>query len=349
MVVAIMFVSILGCGNKTEQQTTKPPAAAVNENTSSGDLSTTLPPPEKTDISFRLNWKIKGEFTPFYITQEKGIFSKYGLNVKVMEGSGSTPALQAVAQKNDDYAVVSTVEPSQGIAENMPVTMIASYMTKSPLVILSFPDKPIKTPKDLEGKKIVMSPTSTFTKLYDKFLETNQVDPSKITQVKLEASARNSAFLTKQADAIECFSTNELPMFEQKLGTKLEVMFAKDYGFNVAGLTLATNTEFLKENPNTTKRFLAAINEGMEFTMKNPEEATKIMKKLFPETVNEELFVNQIKRTAELLDNTNHPFGWMDENNFKSTLDILESTQLIKARKDLPAYYTNDFLPIVTK
>jgi NitT/TauT family transport system substrate-binding protein len=351
--VAIMLVSILGCGTNTAPQTTTTPAAAATKQTSetpkSGDLSATLPPPEKKDVTLRLNWKIKGEFTPFYLTQEQGIFKKYGLNVKVMEGNGSTSAMQTVAQKNDDYAVVSTVEPSQGIAENMPVIMIASYMANTPMVLASFPDKPVKTPKDLEGKKVLLAPTSTFTKLFDKFMEKNGVDSSKVTQVKLESSALNSAFLSKQGDVVSIFSTNELPLFEQKLGTKLQVMYAKDFGFNIAGLTLATNTDFLKANPNTTKRFLAAINEGMEITLKNPEEAAKMMKKLFPETVDEKLFVDQIKRTAELTDNRSHPYGWLDENSFKSALDILENTALIKVRKDMKEYYTNDYLPVLKK
>jgi len=349
--LSAVLVLASGCASEPERPAASPAAtpaastASAEEAPKSGDLSETLPSPEKTDIAFRLNWKIKGEFAPFYVTKERGIFEKYGLDVEVMEGSGSTPALQAVAQKNDDFAVVSTVEPSQGIGENMPVKMIASYMTNSPLVILSFPDNPVKSPKDLEGKEIAMSPTSTFTKLIDKFMETNEVDASKVTQVHLESSARNSAFLTKQADAIEVFSTNELPMFEQKLGVKLETMFAKDYGYNVAGLTLVAHNDFLAENPNTTKRFLAAIDEGLKYTMENPEEAAKIMKELFPETVDEQLFVDQIHRTAELLDNEAHPFGWMNEESFAATLDILESTALIKARKDLSAYYTNDYLP----
>ena len=40
------------------------------------------------DISLRLNWKMKGEFTPFVVAAQKGYFKAEGLNVTVNEGMG---------------------------------------------------------------------------------------------------------------------------------------------------------------------------------------------------------------------------------------------------------------------
>ncbi len=349
MFVPLLVVFLLtGCLSNNfapSSETTSEPA--TSESSSSQEKGTTIeiPEPEKTDLTLRLNWKFKGEFTPFFVAKEKGYFEKYGLNVEVLEGNGSSQVMQVISQQNDDFGVTSTVEPSQGLAEGMPVQMIASYMNHSPIMILSHPDQPVKTPKDLEGKKIAMSTASTFTNVYDKFLEVNGVDAAKVESVKLESSARNVTFLNKDVDAVAVFSTNEYPVFEKELGVELQPLYLGDFGYDLSGLTLVSNTKFLKENPNATKRFLAAINEAFQYTIENPEESASIVKGLFPETVDEEIVIEQINRTAELADPSGNAYGWISEENIENTLNILEESGLLSVRKELDEYFTNEYLP----
>ena len=40
------------------------------------------------------------------------------------------------------------------VSKGLPVKMIANYVQTSPMSIISFADKGIKGPKDLEGKKV---------------------------------------------------------------------------------------------------------------------------------------------------------------------------------------------------
>ncbi|MGO4372387.1 ABC transporter substrate-binding protein [Paenibacillus sp. 2TAB19] len=328
-------------GNEPKPAATNPAAAEV----SADENGITIGAPEKTKVTLRLNWKFKGEFAPFFVTKEKGIFEKYGLDVEVLEGTSSVQTLQVLSQNKEDIGVMSTAEPMQGIEQGMPVKIIASYMSRSPIILLSYPDNPIKTPADLEGKSIASSISSTFTSLYDKFIEHNGVDGSKVKLVKMETGARNTAFLNKEVDAVAVFSTNEFPMFNKKLGIELQPMYLADYGFDVAGLTLAANNKFLADNPNTAKRFLAAVNEGFKYTIDNPEEAAAIAKKLFPDTVDEELTVMQIQRTGELAVLEGKPFGWVSEENITHTSSVLFESGLIK--KQLPAtdYFTNEYSP----
>jgi NitT/TauT family transport system substrate-binding protein len=51
----------------------------------------------RTPVKLRLNWQMKGEFTPFIVAVEEGFFRAEGLDVKVLEGSSATQALQSVA------------------------------------------------------------------------------------------------------------------------------------------------------------------------------------------------------------------------------------------------------------
>lgn len=341
-VILVIFLFGSACGNSgstgggANQQSTTSSEPVVNTDAPSLEL-------EKKKITIRLNWKFKGEFTPFYVTKEKGIFEKYGLEVEVLEGTSSVQTLQVVSQNKDDIGVTSTVEPIQGVEKGMGVTMIASYMSRSPIMILSYGDKPIRTPKDLEGKTLATSISSTFTSVYDKFLEVNGVDSSKVKTVKVETGARNTLFLNREVDGVAVFSTNEYPMFEQKQGEKLETLYMADYGFDIAGLTLVAGNQFLKDNPNTTKALLAAVNEGFNYTIEHPEESAAIMKRLFPDTVDEALTAEQIKRTGELAIFDDKPFGFINETNISQTIDVLYNSGMIKTKKQAVDYYTNDY------
>ncbi|GAE27964.1 hydroxymethylpyrimidine ABC transporter [Halalkalibacter wakoensis JCM 9140] len=302
--------------------------------------------PEVTDLTIRLNWRIKGEFAPFFVTQEKGFFEEFGLNVEVLEGNGSANTMQAVAGGQDHFGVTSTVEPAQGIVEGMPIKMVASYMNRSPIMIASHPDTPVETPKDLEGKSIAMSIASTFTNIYPYFLETNDVDESLVESVQVESSARNGLFLNKEVDAVAIFSTNEFPIFEKELGTELTPLYLSDFGYDLSGLTLIGNVKFLEENPNTVKRFLAAIDKGFQYTLENQEEAAQLVADLFPDGIDVETASAQLELLEEIALFDGVPFGYMTEDNMNRTLDILEVSDLIGDRYDLDRYYTNEFLPV---
>ncbi|MBP1154490.1 MULTISPECIES: ABC transporter substrate-binding protein [unclassified Paenibacillus] len=350
MMVMIFTVILAGCGQSGNSATTPntdgaQQGAADSTAKPAGTVGDSLPPAEKKEITLRLNWKFKGDYAPFFVTQEKGIFEKYGLDVDVLEGSGSVQTLQVIAQNKDDIGVTSTVEPLQGIDKSMPVKMIASYASRSPIAVLSYPDNPVNSPKDLEGKKLAASTDSTFTHIYEKFMNANGVDTSKVELIKLETGARNTTFLNKDVDAVAVFSNNEYPLFEQRLGTKLVPMYIADFGFNIASLTLIANNKFLEENPNTTKRFLAALNEGFKYTFEHPEEAAAITKKLFPDTANEELVIEQIKRTAELAAIKDKPYGWIDPESIEQTATRLLESDLIKNKLPGNDYFTNEFMP----
>ncbi|GAE29829.1 ABC transporter substrate-binding protein [Alkalihalobacillus hemicellulosilyticus] len=340
-----MMVILAACGEGNNQDDFEEAIKTVGEGTNEEESEDgmTIGEPEVTDVTLRLNWRFKGEFSPFFVAQEKGFFEKYGLHVDVLEGNGSTSTMQAVAQGQDDFGVTSTVEPSQGLIEGMPIKMIASYMNRSPIMIASHPETPVETPQDLEGKSIAMSIASTFTNVYPFFLESNGVDESLVDSVQVESSARNGLFLNKEVDAVAIFSTNEYPLFERELGVELTPLYLADFGYDLAGLTLIGNESFLEENPNTVKRFLAAIDEAFEYTLANKDETVELVMELFPDAMDEETALMQLELLEEIALFDGLPYGWMSEENMEDTLDILEVSDLISERYEVDRYYTNEY------
>lgn len=46
---------------------------------------------------FRLNWTLYGEHAPFFVALDKDFYKEEGLDVEILEGSGSTTVAQLVA------------------------------------------------------------------------------------------------------------------------------------------------------------------------------------------------------------------------------------------------------------
>ena len=65
----------------------------------------------KDSLTMMLNYTVNGAVAPFYLGKVKGYYDAEGIDLKLMEGHGSGPTVQAVATHNVDigYADFSTM------------------------------------------------------------------------------------------------------------------------------------------------------------------------------------------------------------------------------------------------
>ena len=63
-------------------------------------------------LKVRFTWKIKGEYAPLYVAQDKGLFTKYGLAVTMAEGAGGQAAMGALVQVRCSSSYVHQVADS---------------------------------------------------------------------------------------------------------------------------------------------------------------------------------------------------------------------------------------------
>ena len=65
----------------------------------------------KDTLSMMLNYTVTGAVAPFYLGKVRGYYDAEGIDLKLIEGHGSGPTVQAVATHNADigYADFSTM------------------------------------------------------------------------------------------------------------------------------------------------------------------------------------------------------------------------------------------------
>lgn len=297
------------------------------------------------DLNVRFSYKLKGEYGFFYMGQKDGAYSKAGLNVKFGEGASSQAALGALLQGQDDLVIMPGIFAISAIQKGMPVKIVALYQPAAPTVIISHPENPVATPKDLEGKTISTPVGETGTTYLRVFCEANGVDCSKIKKVQIDIQARVVQFLSKRIDAIAAYTTNDLPVLEERTNTKFVVLDQVKYGLIVPGLAVvASNAGIAKRGP-AIKGFLSATTLAIEATRKDPAGATAALKVVWPNGPSNAIVQKQIETTSETIPaKGGKPLGWVENSAIEGALKLIASVEDIGAPKPLPTFFTNDLL-----
>jgi NitT/TauT family transport system substrate-binding protein len=312
---------------------------------SAGTMILPSPAPASEQVTIRFTWKLKGEYAPLFVALDKGYYKAEGLDVELAEGSGAQTVLKLLAAGNEKFGYGPAVAAAQAISKGLPVKVVALYQTKAPMGVISFPDVALKTPKDLEGKKLAVSVGETFGDMLEPFTKMNKIDINKITRVQMNNSARTSQFLSKKVDIMSVYLSNELPQLEKKTGVKFNIMKVSDFGLNLPGASLIVGTEYAAKNAEVVKKLLRATNKGYKDAMADPVAAAKVMAKHFKVPMDPDVLLAQVKATVE---STNapegKPVGWQDKGDWETSLKLLKETGAIDTVKPLDDYYTNGYL-----
>src|SRR5262245_1313900 len=65
-------------------------------------------------FQFRLNWTLYGEHAPFFVASDKSFYKEEGLEVEILEGSGSTTVAQLVSNMTNPVAYVDAATMMRG-------------------------------------------------------------------------------------------------------------------------------------------------------------------------------------------------------------------------------------------
>jgi len=295
-------------------------------------------------ISIRFNWTYKGEFTPFFVAQEKGFYRDAGLQVELGEGKSGTQAMQVVAAGNDQFGYVPSVQVVQGITQGMPVKSIATLGKTTGMCWAAWPDIPLDGAKSLEGHKVSISTASTFFQVWDAFARKFGVDESKVDAVNVDPSARVGLFLSRQVDIMaDIFTANDLVIVQNRAPEQLNVLKVADLNFDPLGYMLVANQSVINSDSGLVKAFVSATLKGFSAMLDNPADATAIMVRLYGDRLGADVLDGQIKNLIPMV--VSKPvLGRVDAAAWQQTLQLLQDAGVIDKPLPLETYMTNDFV-----
>ena len=232
-------------------------------------------------VSLRLDWVVSGYHAPYFVGIKNGYYKEEGLEVTIEPGNGSGNVAQAIGNGNGDFATVDGGTMMQLVAKGLTVKSVMGLYQRNPIGVIYNVKSGITSPRDLEGKTLVITNGDAPAALLPAFTAATGVDLKKVNVVSTDPASKNAAVISGRGDAVVTFSFQAVPIIEAA-GVAVKTFDYADYGVTVPGITLIARPEYLDKNPETVKKLARAIRKSFEWTTDNPEKAVDILGEMNP-------------------------------------------------------------------
>jgi ABC-type nitrate/sulfonate/bicarbonate transport system substrate-binding protein len=218
------------------------------------------------------------------VALEKGYFKEQGLDVGIKYVSGGGEIPPAMAAGSIKVAIAAHNNALNLIARDFPVKIVGTVNDISGALGMAVRNGlNVKSPKDLEGKKIGTFVYGGTMDFLAKMSARHGVDRAKLQVVNLQPPDLAPAFARGDIDAALIWEPH-LTRTARQGGTVMltgaQASFPeKKETYRLWGLPIVifSPQDFVDKNPNTLVAFLAGLSKGHEFLMANRAEALDIL------------------------------------------------------------------------
>lgn len=304
-------------------------------------------PPDK--VVFNLQWL--PEDPAYWVALEKGFWTEQNLDVKIIRGNGSGDTVTKIATKKADFGIadVGSLILARAKEEDIQVKAVANFKDSYQGIVIYNEALGIKSPKDLEGKSIIGSASSSNTLFFPAFAKATGIDQGKLEWKMLDPALHYSALVQGQADALTTM-VKYIPRVEKLTGKPaLFFSYRDDGNLDRYGETIIVHEDTLKQKPELVRRFIVGFLKGLQYSLENPSEVGIIMKKYVPETdpeVSVKMWASELKYEAILGEESyTKGLGMMSNDRMAQTIKLVLDAYEINKELSPETIYTTEFLP----
>lgn len=296
-------------------------------------------------VSLRLNWYLGGLHVPFYYGKDRGFFKAEGIDLTINEGRGSANTVQVVAAGSDTFGMADSSSVISLAAKGAEIKSVMSLLNSTGFAVVSLASTGIRTPKDLEGKSLAVSPGDPLGQLFRALAAYNKLDMSKISFVQVDPAAKVVAVLEKRADALLGGADDQYFLIKYR-GQEPHALRYADHGANIVGMTILAKTDTIRSKPDMVRRFVRASVRSWEESKKNPGQAVDSALKVKSD-LNRQSTLDQLMVDIELLDSPNSKgrVGWGAEKDWEQTIAMLKQYRELDTKDNWTKFHTNEFVP----
>jgi NitT/TauT family transport system substrate-binding protein len=218
---------------------------------------------------------------PFALAIDGGYFKKAGVDITgIIAGAGGGTSVRNVMASNLGYGEVVLSAAIAAIREGQDIRVVnVGARSVADVVVVVKPDSPIKSLKDLEGKKIGFSnPKSLSEILAIMALEKGGLKAEQAQRVSL--GSLGGALTALEKGAVDSAITMQVVWAQRSDKLRIILDAGRDLPPMVQSVGIATG-DLMRKNPEKLRKIIAARREAVQFMNAKPEEAAKMLEKHF--------------------------------------------------------------------
>ena len=310
-----------------------------------GEKEETLGSKESRPVSLLLDYFPNADHAGIYAAQSGGHFRDAGLDVKIRQPADPAAPIKQVASGRVDLAISYEPEVLRARDEGLRVVAVGAIVRKPLTSIVSLPAAGIRSPEDLEGKRVGTAGIDYQSAYLRTILLDAGVDPRTVKERNVGFNL-TPALLTKKVDAV-------LGAFWNYEGTELRlkrrrprILRVDEVGVpSYDELVLVANEDALERDGEKIRAFIGALARGTEGLSEDPEKGIKGLLEANPD-LDPKLQREVVKVTLPLFQpKKGKPFGYQDPRAWQEFTAWMRENDILRKIPDATGAFTNEFLP----
>ena len=304
-----------------------------------GEKEESLAPGEPEPLELMLDFFPNADHAPIYAAEAGGHFEDVGLDVEIRQPPDPAAPLKQVVAGRVDMAI--SYEPEvlrardQGLAAHAVGALVQVPLTS----IISLPQAGIRRAEDLDGKVVGTAGIDYQSAYLSAIAKRAGVD----VEERNVGFNLSSALLAKRVDAV-------LGAFWNYEGTDLRLRGRDPQILRIEQAGVPTYDELVlvanaDQEDDRIKRFIAALERGVEDLRRNPDQALEGLLDANPDL--------DPRLQREVLDITlplfqpprGKPYGWQDPKEWNDFARWMRDNELLENLIDAEDSFTNEYLP----
>ncbi|MDG4767144.1 ABC transporter substrate-binding protein [Solwaraspora sp. WMMD406] len=223
------------------------------------------------------------DVAPIYLGDEKGFFSKRGINLTMESGQGGAAIVPGVVSEQFQFGFSNVTSLLTAQTRDVPVKVVANGVASTGNAdgdfggVIVAGDSPIQTPADLAGKKIAVNTLKNIgdTSVRESVRKAGG-DPDGIEFVEMAFAQMPAAIENGDVDA--AWVVEPSLAIARDAGARVVAWNFVDTAANLTVAVYFTSTKLAQEDPELVSAFEEAMAESLSYANAHPDEVRTVLR-----------------------------------------------------------------------
>ena len=338
-----MLVGLTACGTSGK-------STDATQDGTSGQNADAPKDGELKNITICLDWTPNTNHTGLYVALANGYYEEAGLNVSIVQPpeDGAT-AICAAGQVEFAVTVQDSLASAFAREDPLNITAVAAMLQHNTSGIISRAGEGLDRPAGLAGHTYSTWDSPIELAMMEEVVTADGASFDDVNLIPNNIYDEAGALRENQTDAIWVYYGWGCIAAELQ-GLDFDYFYFKDItpAFDYYTPVIIANNDFLANDPETAKAFLAATSKGYEYAIEHPDEAAQILidgDKTGSLADSEELVKKSQQYMVDQYQAEAPKWGYIDPARWNAFYNWLNDKGLVEISIPENTGFSNDYLP----